>query len=106
MPYTLSELENKLNLRYQDKGCYNCRYLRIFVQATGTRTTECLLLGRTMGVSVDAVQLYEWAQKRLCDGWSKVPRTWNRTVYKNPFFHDPYIKRASQKCLRNKVMSK
>ena len=68
MSYTSSELGHKLNLRCHDKGCHNCRYLRIFVQDTGLRTTECLLLGRTMGTSTHIIQLYEWAQKRLCDG--------------------------------------
>lgn len=108
MPHELSDLQSKLNLRYQDKSCRNCRYFRVTHQSppNDTMTGDCLLLGRMMSISGDRLQILEWSWNIVCDGWSKVPKNWKIDVYKNPFFYDPYIKRRSQKRLRNKVYAR
>jgi len=101
---TLTELENIVRLRYQDKSCTNCRYFRVFFSEDGNSadTSECLLLGRTMGIG-EMCYLYGWGRGRICDGWKKRPKTWNIDVSKNPHFHDPYLTRKYQQQLRRRV---
>lgn len=98
---TLTELQNIVHLRFQDKSCANCRYFRV-VHEKYIDNSECLLLGRTMGVG-DLLQLHDWGMKRVCDGWKKRPKTWNIDVTKNPYFHDPYLTRKYQQQLRRRV---
>ena len=101
---TLTDLENFLHLRYQDKACANCRYLRY--SKTGAITSECLLLGRTMGISGDEHDLETWAWQRLCDRWSRWPKTWRGnwviTGY-NPHWKDKHVKRRTLKRIRRRI---
>lgn len=100
----LTEREDKLNFRLHEKSCANCRYYR--QQKTGAITSECLLLGRTLGISDKAYELTKWDARRLCDGWKKLPKTWDiysEGVESNPHWHDPYIKRETLISLRNKI---
>jgi hypothetical protein len=94
-------LENITHLRYQDKSCTNCRYFRI-IYGGYTDCSECLLLGRTLGVGTSQ-SLCAWGRGRICDEWKKRPKTWNIDVPKNPYFHDPYLTRKYQQQLRRRV---
>ena len=101
------ELENKLNLRHQEKSCETCRFFRVCLKESSSKTitSECLLLGRTMGINIDdRVQLIDWARGRVCDGWKQRSKTWKIDAYKNPYFEDKYFKRSTLERKRNDVL--
>ena len=91
----LDELQNILHLRFageNDPICATCKFYRIW--ETGCRSSNCLVLGRTMGMG-DAIE----TDRRCCDGWSQCPEQWeiySKGVNANPFWADPYISRNEQ----------
>src|SRR3990167_7633490 len=93
--------KTKTSLRFQDKCCGTCKFYRI--HKTGCYSSECLLLGRTLGVTNNANDHFDWGRGRLCDGWKKRPRTWrihSEGVEKNPYWLDPYLTRKYLQRLR------
>lgn len=40
-----------MHLRYHRQSCRTCRYFRIHIQPNGTAASDCLLLGRMLGIS-------------------------------------------------------
>jgi len=97
---TLAEIEH---LRYHAKSCLTCRYIRHHKQEHAI-TSECLLLGRTMGiVSKEAHLLSEWDKTRVCDGWKKRPMTWEIVMKDNPHWHDKYYKRETLQKMHRKI---
>ncbi len=91
-------LAKRLRLRYQEKSCANCRYYRVLDGDIG----DCLLLGRMMAIGLSEMHQYV-AFERVCDGWKRIPRTWDCRVVQNPFLHDPYISRESQERIRERA---
>lgn len=94
-----------LNLRFHEQSCEKCRYFRI--HTTGASTSECLLLGRSLGISGkgEYALLFGWARERICDGWKRRPKTWNiysTGVENSPYWKDAYVSRVTQKRLRKK----
>ena len=103
---TLGERERKLRLRYQDRHCGNCRYYREIVNDASSPHSECLLLGRTLGISTDEHDLGRWAYQRLCDGWKMMPKSWGYWAHRvktNPYFSDPHISRKTLERLRARI---
>ena len=102
---TLTELQDKLRFRRVDRRCDNCRYFR--VHKTGSITTDCLLLGRTLAIDDNAGEAICLSMHRICDGWKKRPSTWEIQSFgvdNSPYWKDPYIPRATQERLRGQVM--
>ena len=85
-----------MHLRFHEQSCNTCRYMR---RRRGERTTDCLLLGRTLSIGGNAA--YE--RERVCDGWRRRPKTWDIFADKSPFWHDKYISRESQKRIRKRL---
>lgn len=90
------------HLRFHPQSCWMCRYFRIACMAPpddyGARSvsgSECILLGRTMGIGKSVADLVGWARERVCDCWKRRPARWEVTVDGNPHWTDPYISRDS-----------
>ena len=85
-------------LRFHKRDCFTCRYYR--VHTTGATVSNCLLLGRMLSITG-----HPWDDRaRVCDGWKRRPKTWNiysKGTENDPFWHDPYISRTTQKRLRD-----
>lgn len=99
------EMSDPFNLRYQDRCCLKCRYYR--EHKTGAWTSECLLIGRTLGIAEHHNDLFYWALSRVCDGFKKRPGTWTITsegTDKNPHWVDQYIPRERLERLRNRFL--
>lgn len=92
------------HLRYQEKCCGTCRYYRL--HKTSAVTSDCLLLGRMLGINTSASDFFYWDMSRFCDFWAKRPKKW--TVYsvgvdKNPHWVDPYLPRETLIQLRKRL---
>jgi len=84
-------------LRFHEKRCNNCRYYRI--TRRGSEHSDCLLLGRMLSfINGPYADMH-----RVCGGWKKLPKTWNIYTGKNPFWHDKYISRESQRKIRKRI---
>jgi hypothetical protein len=83
----------KANFRCHTKCCRACRYYRTY--KTQAIVSECLLLGRTLGISNKGSDLSQWDRQRICDFWLKRPKSWLFVADKNPHWHDKYITRKS-----------
>jgi len=102
----LRELENALDLRYHRRSCNTCAFFRIRNQGEGLPyVSVCLLLGRSMGLSRNWVQVADWSRERVCDGWLPRPRHVKADVKVNPHFHDPYISRETIEALRQMIFN-
>ena len=77
-------------IKFHDQSCANCRYFRIHKQEH-TQTSECVLRGRTVGISSNFSDLIEWGRGRICQFWKKIPNTWINWTEENPYWNDPYI---------------
>lgn len=82
------------NLRFHKESCGNCKYFRIHTQESAT-VSECLLLGRTMGIAgqYESHHLTGWARERVCDFWTRRPNKWYIYTDKNPHWEDQYLTR-------------
>ena len=94
------------HLRYHEKSCANCRYYR--EHETTAIVSECLLHGRTLGITTaeHRFQLATWARSRLCDLWSRRPKSWvifSQGTEKNPHWTDPYLPRAINQRRRSRL---
>jgi hypothetical protein len=108
MPDDVRALETALRLRYQDRSCDNCRYFRIHHGSDGW-TSMCLLLGRDLGTAAtDYNALDGWARERVCDGWSRRPKSWR--IYseglRSPYWDDPYLPRELNERRRKRLAAK
>lgn len=81
------------HLRYQTHCCGTCRYYRLYESRSWT--SECLLLGRTLGISNTPNDFFNWEMNRVCDFWKKRPKRWSKIAYNNPHWEDKYISRES-----------
>ena len=103
----MSELSLKVYpLKYHAQRCENCRYFRI--HRTGAAVSECLLHGRTLGITGrdNTSDLLEWGRARVCDAWSRRPKGWNiysEGMEANPHFVDPYLPRAVNQRRRDAI---
>src|SRR5437879_10377749 len=94
----LGTLAERFPLRYHRRSCANCRFYR--EHKTVAVVSECLLHGRTLGITDanSSYQLVAWARERLCDLWARRPKSWvifSDGIDKNPHFSDPYISRET-----------
>ena len=94
-------LDEKARLRWQDESCANCRYFRL--HKTVAITSNCLLLGHTLGIHTDDGEALGWlvcaARERVCDAWKRRPKTWetySKGTDASPYWVDPYIPRETQ----------
>lgn len=72
----------------------------------GSPHSECILLGRTLGISNQEHDLATWAMNRLCNGWKRRPKTWGawgHRVKVNPHWKDPFIRRETLIKLRSRI---
>lgn len=69
-------------LKFHEKRCNNCRYYRIH-----RPTTNCLLLGRTLSVYTN----FYTDMHRVCDGWKRLPSTWDNGGCGYKVYPDPPI---------------
>jgi hypothetical protein len=102
----VSATEYLYPLKFHEQSCATCRYFRI--HRTAASVSECLLHGRTLGITEGwgASMLIEWGRARLCDLWSRRPRSWNifsEGVEQNPHFHDPYLPRSVNERRRKRL---
>ena len=97
------EIED-VGIQFHYESCQNCRYFRI--HKTGCFASECLLRGRTLGLSNEGTFiLHDWAREKVCNFWKRRPKTWNiysEGINNDPFWKDPYIPRKTLKNLRKK----
>lgn len=91
----LREFESLLSFGSVSKCCGGCRYYRI--HKSSAYTSECLLLGRTLGVSNYLSAFHYWDGCRVCDGWRKRPSGWDVHTSNNPHWEDPHYKREQLK---------
>ncbi len=89
-----------VELKYQERCCYNCRYYRIWKKNINY-SSECLLLGRTL--SLVSLHVFLWSDGcRYCDLFKKRPSTWSTLSETNPYWSDTYYKRKTLERLRKK----
>jgi hypothetical protein len=96
-------------LRFHKRSCANCRYYR--EHETVAVVSECLLHGRTLGIAPanDRHWLATWARERLCDLWSRRPKSWrifSKGVESNPHFRDPYLPRELNQRRRARILAR